>query len=423
MKRSKDTGSRVRASRTMVMSVLIVVAMFVGAGVDRILIEVGTASDRLSGASNYNIIGETYDTIRENYVLQSEFSDEELVWGAAWGMVESLGDTGHSRFMTPEEAVAYEQSANNELVGIGVSVDITGEFPVVNYPMKNSPALEAGILPGDIILEVDGVDLSGMDPSDAIDLISGEVGEDVTLLIQHADGSEPFEVTITRALIEMDPVQYAMLPDGVLWLRLDQFSRGASTRIAEGLNWGHEQGMTGVVLDLRGNPGGFVIEAMGVASQFLPEGTPLLQEMDMSGNTRTVSTVGNNGAYLEGPLVVLVDEYSASSSEITSSAIMESGRGELVGETTSGTGTVLLPFDLSDGSMVMIGIQLFLTGEGTDIYHVGVDPTHEVEFSTEIFARPWFPSSLSVDEGELTDVEFTELEDPQLHYAFDLLQN
>lgn len=417
------TGSQSRTPRTVVLSVLVVLAMFVGAGLDRILVEVSTASDRFSGASNYSIIGETYDTIRENYVLQADFTDEQLVWGAASGMVEALGDTGHSRFLNPEEAIAYEQSSNNELIGIGISVDITGELPVVNYPMKNSPAMEAGILPGDVILEVDGTDLTGLTPEEGIDLISGEEGTDVTLKLQHSDADEPYEVTITRTRIEIDPVQYAMLPDGVLWLRLDQFSRGASTRVAEGLQWGEDQGMTGVILDLRGNPGGFVIEAMGVASQFLPAGTPLLQEMDVTGDTRTVSTVGDNGLYLDGPLVVLVDEYSASSSEITSSAIMESGRGELVGETTAGTGTVLLPFDLSDGSMVMIGIQLFLTGEGTDIYHVGVVPTHEVDFSTNPMERPWFPASLSIDQDELGDAEFADLEDPQLHYAFDLLQN
>ncbi len=415
------TGSKLRTIRVVAVSVLILAAMVVGAGLDRIMVESGTAQDRLSSADNYSIIGETYDVIRENYVLQSEFSDEELVWGAAWGMVESLGDTGHSRFLNPEEAEEYERSTRNELVGIGVSVDVTGDLPVVNYPMKNSPAIEAGILPGDVIFEVDGTDLSGLTPEEGIDLISGEAGTDVTLVLRHADEEEPYEVTITRELIELDPVQYAMLPDNTLWLRLDQFSQGASNRVVEGLLWGQEQGMTGVILDLRGNPGGFVIEAMGVASQFLPEGTPLLQEMDMNGETRTISTVGENGVYTDGPLVVLVDEWSASAAEITSSAIMESGRGELVGETTSGTGTVLLPFDLSDGSMVMIGIQLFLTGEGTDIYHVGVQPTHEVEYSADPLERPWFPASLSVDQETMEPAQFSELDDPQLHYAYDLL--
>ena len=283
--------------------------------------------------------------------------------------------------------------------------------------------MEAGIQPGDVLLEVDGVDLTGMDPQEALDLVTGEEGEDVTLVLRHADSDESYEVTITRKKIELDPVQYTMLPNNVLWLRLDQFSKGSSSRVAEGLEWGKEQGMTSVIFDLRGNPGGYVIEAMGVASQFLPDGTPLFQEMDNTGNKRTVSTVGNKGRYLDGPLVVLVDENSASAAEITSSALMETGRAELVGQTTSGTGTVLLPFDLSDGSRVNVGIQLFLTGQGTDIYHIGVKPTHDVEFSADPSAFPSFPASLSVDQKSLPQAEFDKLEDPQIKYAFDLLQN
>lgn len=411
-----------RAPRTALFSLLMVFTLFLGAGVDRILIEVGSASDRFSSASNYSVIGETYDAIRENYVLQSEFSDEQLVWGAASGMVEALGDTDHSRFLNPEEAIEYERSGNGELIGIGISVDTTGEYPVVIYPMKDSPAMEAGIKPGDVILAIDGVDITGMDPSEAINLIRGEAGTDVTLVLRHADEEETYEVTITRKAIDVDPVQYAMLPNGVLWLRLDQFSRGASQRVAEGLEWGQEQGMTGVIFDLRGNPGGFVIEAMGVASQFLPDGTPFLQEKDMTGNARLMSTIGNKGRYLEGPLVVLVDDQSASAAEITSSALMESGRAELVGETTSGTGTVLLPFEMSDGSMAVLGIQLFLTGAGTDIYHVGVKPTHEVVFSVDPSVWPSNPAVLLIDEGEMSEADFAALEDPQMHFAFDLLQ-
>lgn len=419
----KKERSASRSMRTVAMSVMLVFAMFIGAGLDRIMIEVGNANDRLSGASNYEVLGETYDVIRENFVLQSEFSDEELVWGAASGMVDALGDDGHSRFMNPQEAEDYIESTTNELIGIGVSINLTGELPVINYPMKNSPAMEAGIEPGDVILEIDGVDITGMDPTEATDLISGEEGTDVTLVLQHADEDEPYEVTITRARIEVDPVQYAMLPNNVLWLRLDQFSRGSSDRVIEGLEWGQEQGMTGVILDLRGNPGGFVLEANAIASQFLPAGTPLYQEMDISREPTTITTVGKDGVYTEGPLVVLVNENSASASEITSSALMESGRAELVGETTAGTGTVLLPFDLSDGSMVMIGIELFLTGEGTDIYKIGVKPTHEVAFSNLPLEFPKFPASLQIDGETMAEADFDALEDPQLHFAYDLLQD
>lgn len=412
-----------RAPRTAVMSMLLVFALFAGAGINQFITQVGIAQDRFSNASNYEIIGETYDVIRENYVLQAEFTDEELVWGAARGMIQTLGDTDHSRFLNPEEATDWINTGNNELIGIGISVDLSGDLPVVIYPMKDTPAMKAGILPGDTILEIDGVDISDMDPREATDLIKGEAGTDVTLKLIHKGETEPYVVTITREEIEIDPVQYAMLPNNVLWLRLDQFSRGSAERVIEGLAWGEEQGMTGVIFDLRGNPGGFVIEAEEVAAQFLPPGSPLYQELDITGDTNVMETYTENGLYLEGPLVVLVNENSASASEIVSSALMESGRAEVVGQTTAGTGTVLLPFDLSDGSMAVIGIELFLTGYGTDIYRRGVEPTHEVEYSEELNAFPAFPATLSVDEGTLDQAAFDALEDPQLHFAFDLLTN
>lgn len=415
-------GVWARTPRSIVMSVLLVLALFAGAGLNQLITQVGIAQDRFSNASNYEIIGETYDAIRENYVLQEDFSDEELVWGAARGMIETLGDTDHSRFLNPEEAIEWVNSGNNELVGIGISVRLTGDLPVVIYPMKDSPAMRAGIQPGDSIVEIDGVDITGMDPREATDLITGEAGTDVSLRLIRQGETEPYEVTITREQIEIDPVQYAMLPNDVLWLRLDQFSRGSSDRVAEGLAWGREQGMTSVILDLRGNPGGFVIEAEGVAAQFLPVGSPLYQELDITGDTTTNETYTDDGLYLEGPLVVLVNENSASASEIVSSALMESDRAEVVGTTTAGTGTVLLPFDLSDGSMAVIGIELFLTGYGTDIYNRGVEPTHEVEYSEDVDAFPSFPASLSVDEGTMTQADLDALEDPQLKFALDLLQ-
>ena len=423
MRQNPTPGTWARAPRTAVMSILLVLALFAGAGLNQLITQVGIAQDRFSNASNYSIIGETYDVIRENYVLQEDFTDEELVWGASRGMIETLGDTNHSRFLNPEEAEDWINSGNNELIGIGISVSLVGEVPVVIYPMKDSPAMKAGIQPGDSIVEIDGVDITDMDPAEATDLITGEAGTDVTMkLIRHGE-TRPYEVTITREKIEIDPVQYAMLPNNVLWLRLDQFSRGSARRVAEGIAWGKDQGMTSVVLDLRGNPGGFVIEAEAVASQFLPDGSPLYQELDITGQTRTVNISSDGGNYLDGPLVVLVNENSASASEIVSSALMESGRAEVVGMTTAGTGTVLLPFDLSDGSLAVVGIELFLTGHGTDIYKKGVTPTHEVKFSDELNAYPLFPASLMADQATLSQADFTALEDPQLHYAFDLLQD
>lgn len=413
----------IRAPRTVVMSVMLVVAMFVGMGFDRMLVETGIAATSLTGADEFETLEETYEAIREYYVLQSEISDQELIYGAARGMVDALGDTGHSTFLDPEEAVAFNESSSGNFVGIGVTVDTTGDLPVIIAPMQNSPAFEAGILPGDTILAIDGVDLEaeGIAATDAVDLVRGEVGTQVNLRLQRADGSEEYEVTITRAEIEINPVSWVMLPNNVMWLQLDQFSQGASSGIRDALREGQSLGMTGLILDMRGNPGGLVHEALGVASQFLPENTPLYQEADADGNASVVETRSSRGVYLEGPMVVLIDGNSASSAEIVASALQEAGRAPLYGETTFGVGTVLLPIELSDGSMAVLGIEQLLTGAGQRIFQVGVEPTNPVELGED--QVPGFIIGLDTDQDrQLTQEELTAVEDDQLKAAYDALQ-
>lgn len=410
-----------RFSRSAVMSIMLVLAVGIGVGLDRFLIETGIvgASTQFSTAEEFAILEETYDAIRNNYVLEENITDQELVYGASRGMIDALGDEGHSVFLDPEEARRFEESSRGELVGIGIQIDTTGPLPVVITPMQDSPAFRAGILPGDVILEVDGTSLERMDPSEAADLITGEEGTDVTILLRHAGEDEPYEVTITRERITINPVSWAMLPNDVMWLELSQFSSGATEGIREAMREGEALGATGIILDLRNNPGGLVFEAMGVASQFLPDGTPLYQEVDAEGNSRLIETVGSNGVYQDGPLVVLINEHSASSSEIVSSAIEEAGRAPLIGQQTVGTGTVLVPFELSDGSLAVLGIELWLTGAGEEIYKVGVEPTIEVELEPE--TNPALSIMFTGESGErdIDQATFETIEDTQLHRAWD----
>jgi carboxyl-terminal processing protease len=242
--------------------------------------------------------------------------------------------------------------------------------------------------------------------SEAADQIRGEEGTDVTLKIQREGEAETFDVTITRARIQINPVSWAMMPDDVLWVHISQFSSGTTDQLKAALAAGKELGARGVILDLRSNPGGLVEEAKGVGSQFLPEGSVLYQELDADGNMTEVSLSGNEGEWQEGPLVVLIDSYSASASEITSSSIAENGRGTLIGETTYGTGTVLLPMELSDESMVLIGTELWLTSSGQDIWHKGVAP--EVEVSNDVgvqLSLPYLFSDNTVSESQVAEVD------------------
>jgi carboxyl-terminal processing protease len=203
---------------------------------------------------------------------------------------------------------------------------------------------------------------------------------------------------------------------------VSQFSSGATEGVQEVIREAQELGVTSVILDLRNNPGGLVFEAMGIASQFLPNGTPLYQEMDAEGNTKVIKTVGSNGVYQEGSLVVLVNQYSASASEIVSSSLMEAERAPVLGEKTFGTGTVLLPFELSDGSMAVLGTELWLTGEGNQIYKEGVEPTETVEMAPETREALPILYTSDADGSEISEDAFAAIEDAQLQAAWDELQ-
>lgn len=386
-----------------------------GAGFDRS--DGATASTMLTQIPEFQIIEETYDAIRDNYVLSDDVTDQELIYGASRGMVESLGDEGHSTFLDPQEAIDFERSSRGELIGIGITIDSSGPQPVIISPIDGSPAFEAGIRPGDVIISVDGVEALDVGAEEVSDLIRGEEGTDVTLVLRHQHETEPYEVTLTRQKIDVDPVSYLMLPNDVLWLRVAQFSAGATEGVAEALRYGNENGMTGVVLDLRNNPGGLVFEAIGIGSQFLPEGSVLYQEQNSDGSLHEVRTIGTEGGWQSGDLVVLINEGSASASEIVSSGIKDNDRGTLYGGTTFGTGTVLRPFELSDGSMALLGTKLWLTADGNDIWKRGIDP--DVVISLEPGVSPKLPFEFK--DGAITADQLAALEDGQLLKAYNEL--
>jgi carboxyl-terminal processing protease len=386
--------------------------VIVGTGLDRS--DSADASTQLTNMPEFQVLEETYDAIREHSVLSDKVTDQELIYGASSGMVDALGDEGHSRFLDPQAAIEFQRELSSELIGIGIHVDLTGPMPVVTAPLDGSPAFQAGIKPGDVIISVDGVESAHNDPETVTDLISGEEGTDVTLVLRHKNATETYEVTITREKITLNPVYRRMLPDGVLWLRLSEFSEGSAQAVQEALAWGKEQGMTGVILDLRNNPGGYTDEALGVGAQFMPSGSVLYQEQLADGTVNKKATTGDDGEWVEGKLVVLINLGSASAAEIVASSLQANGRAELYGETTFGTGTVLSGYRLSDGSIALLGTKLWLTADGKDIWKQGVDPSVEVSLSEDTY--PAVPYEFQED--TISAQQFDGIADEQLHTAF-----
>lgn len=388
-----------------------------GVTVDRLAWDGGPgagASSSLVDRPEFRALQETWDAIQAHYVDPSAIDDAALIYGAARGMVETLGDTGHSQFLDPEEARRYFEMSEGKFVGLGIQLDYDTGQPVIVSAIDGSPADEAGLRSGDTIVAINGRSTRGMTPLQAADELRGDEGSSVTLTIERETESEPLTVTLTRRQIEIDRVTWSWLPNRVALVRLAEFSAGATDDLEQTLIEVKDAGVRGMVLDLRNNPGGLVFEAIGVASQFLPEGTTIYLVQERGGVPSPMKTTGP-GEGQDLPMVVLINEGSASAAEIIASALSENGRARLIGEKTFGTGTVLLPFQLSDGSVALLGTALWLTADGDQIWRVGVAPDVEVELpGGALEVRP-------SDDARITRAELAASEDEQLKAAHDAL--
>lgn len=370
------------------------------------------AASSFTDSPDFQVLQETWDLVHDEYVDGEWVDDTDLIHGAAAGMIESLGDTNHSRFLAPDEVTSYNQSLRGELIGIGVYIDYLGPEPEIVVPMEGTPADRAGIESGDIIVQIDGQPTRGLDSGEVSERLRGEVATEVTVVIEREGAPEPLTITLVREKITVEPVTWGMLPDGIAHIRLSQFSGGATDGLKLAIQEARTAGATGIVLDMRDNPGGLVFEAIGVASEFLPEGSVIFQEENRAGEINVKKTIGGESA-VDLPLVVLVNGNSASAAEIVAGAIRDNDRGPLLGETTLGTGTVLSQYDISGGASVLLGTSLWLTAAGDQIWQVGVEPDETIEMPEGV--NPALPSA----DPEVTTAELAATEDTQLQAAYD----
>lgn len=370
------TSHRLGRFRNGFIAIALVLTFSAGAGVDRFAWNGESnagASSSLTELPEFQTFQETWDLVHDNFVDTSAIDDSKLLYASTAGMVDALGDTQHSTFLDPQDAELYKSYIGGKLVGIGVELDFSSGRPVVTATIHGSPADKAGVKARDMLLEINGQSTDGMSASDITTLLRGDEGTTVSLSLQHQGEQQPYAVDLTRAVIEIKPVTFGTLPNHIEWIRINQFSVGATDGVKKALNDAAANGAQGYVLDLRGNPGGLASEAIGVTSQFLPEGKTVYMVQDRNGEQRSVNTLGE-GLGLDLPMVVLVDEGSASSSEIVAASLRDNGRAEMVGAKTFGTGTILTPYPLADGSIAVIGTQFWLTPNGVLAWHKGVEP-------------------------------------------------
>lgn len=389
-----------------------------GAGIDRAGLLPGSAaaiaSPTHADSADLALIDEAWDLLHEKYVDASSLDSRELAHAAIDGMTEAIGDTGHTSFMTPSELAASEAALSGSYAGIGAEMDATGSEPVVVGVFRGSPAAEAGLRRGDIITAVDGASTAGQSLERVISKVRGAAGSAVTLSIRRSGAPDPLTLRIVRADVEIPAVEWATIPGtSIVDIRIGQFSTGAADDVVAALKAALATDPTGIVLDMRGNPGGYVNEAVGVASQFLSSGD-VYRQRDASG-AASATPVSPGGIATDVPLVVLVDGGTASSAEIVTGALQDAGRATVVGHKTFGTGTVLGRFGLADGSALRIGTVEWLTPSGRRIWHEGLAPDVTVTLADEV--SPVVPSDLEA----LGATGLADSPDVQLRRAVDIL--
>jgi len=404
------------AIRRVAIALALVLTFSVGIGVGRFLPPVsggGGAAPGPTAASSeaFDLIGQAWQILHQDYVGADELDDKTLAYGAIEGLTEAIGDTGHTSFLTPEERADRAEELSGSYVGVGVRIDAAEDGrPMIVGVFAGSPAEAAGLEPGDLIVAVDGRATDARDLDEVAGWIRGEAGSTVRITVRHGVDGPDRELSIVRAQVKVETVSWAMVPGtNTAVLRLEEFSHGAADSVKAALGDIKAAGADRVVFDLRGNPGGYVDEAVGVASQFLASGNVFV-ERDASGK-ETDHPVSPDGAATDLPLVVLIDGGTASSAEIVSGAIQDAGRGDLIGATTFGTGTVLGEFELADGSALRVGTVEWLTPTGRRIWHEGIVPDVAVERADDV--RPILPEDLRT----MTPGEAGRLTDPQLARA------
>ena len=328
------------------------------------------------GLPSWSLLDQAYALLRANYVDPAGLDTTTLVQGAIRGLMDAVNDPGHTGYLTPQEVAARDASLAGTFVGVGAVLDIRNNATTVVRVLPNSPAEKAGLKSGEVILKVDGNAVAGLAIEQVVVKVRGPVGTPVTLDLQELDGSER-TLTIIRAQIDLPLVSWALAPgshDAVI--RLESFSTGAAKALVDAIKAAKAAGAVGIVLDLRANPGGYVNEAIDVASQFLASGVVYISQ-DRSGR-QVPHEVAGGGIATTIPLVLLVNGQTASSAEIVTGAIKDAGRATIVGETTYGTGTVVGTYPLADGSAVTIGTERWLTPKGHAIWREGLTPDQTV---------------------------------------------
>ncbi len=366
-------------TRARPITIVLLVTVLFGAG-----ILVGAAmserTNKMDGKLDSALLSEIQSALNDKFVFWKASStlptDKELEYGMITGYVDSYKDP-YTVFFPPQEAKSFAENVQGSFGGVGMNVGMKDGSIVVIAPLKDSPAMKAGILAGDIITAVDGKSMIGVNSDAAVNLIRGKIGTEVTVTVIHPKGTAPVNITITRQVIKIPTIDTEK-KDGVFIIHLYNFSAESPELFRDALNEFIVSGYKRMIIDLRGNPGGYLDASVAMASYFLQEGKVVVSEKQGK-NEAVVNhrSQGLAGVPAGTKVVVLVDGGSASASEILAGALKDQGAATIVGEKTFGKGSVQELVNFADGSSLKVTIAKWFTPNGVNISEGGIKPDVE----------------------------------------------
>lgn len=330
---------------------------------------------------DFSLFWNAWDDVKNNYIGKTD--NQKMLYGSISGMIDSLGDP-YSMFMDPAEAKRFTEDLNGSFDGIGAEIENKDNQMVIVAPLEDSPAKKAGLEPQDIILKIDGQKTSELGFYEAINKIRGKKGTEVTLTVYRKGWEDTKDIKVQRDKIVVKSVKSAD-KDGFAYIKINQFGDDTLKLVEDAMKVAEKDGTKGYVIDLRSNPGGYLQDAVDIASLFLEKGKVVVKEEDKYQNKKEMKTTLNQ--LTDKKIVVLVDGGSASASEIFAGAIKDNKRGTIIGEKTFGKGSVQTLIGLKDGSKVRVTIAKWLTPDDHSINKEGIAPDIEIKLSEDDVAN------------------------------------
>ena len=359
----------------------------------------GTVSESQSLPPEFDRLGEAWSLLEREHIDRQELDPKTVSDGAIRGMLQALDDP-YASFLDAQQFDIESQEIRGFFEGIGAQVGIREDRLTIIAPLPDTPAEQSGIRPGDIILEIDGESADGISLLEAVSKIRGQRGTSVELLVLHLNQTEPTLIAITRGVIPLETVRFAMRPDGIGHLRISSFSDTTNQQVETAIQEFRAANGTGLIVDLRNNPGGLLKAVVDVTSQFLEDGL-VTYELDAQGSRREWK-VSPGGKGQDIPMVVLINEFSASASEVFSGAIIDHNRAPVIGVTSFGKGSVNTMRGLSDGSGIFFTIARWYTPNGNLIEGEGITPTLAVSIPDDASSDVQLERAIEILQQRLT---------------------